>query len=60
VSVGEGARKGVTDDVADVADVAVEGREGDELRLNKRCDWVLAVWDDPRECPWAFNWLGMM
>jgi hypothetical protein len=47
VSVGEGARKGVTDDVADVADVAVEGREGDELRLNKRCDW-------------AFNWLGMM
>ena len=39
VGVGEGACERPADDVADVA---VEGQEGDELRSYKRRDWVLA------------------
>jgi hypothetical protein len=44
--VGEGACERPADDVADVA---VEGREGDELRPYKRRDWVLAFQEGPQE-----------
>jgi hypothetical protein len=46
--VGEGACERPADDVADVA---VEGQEGDELRPYKRRDWVLAFQEGPWESP---------